>query len=176
MQKHRFISRLVVTFTIGLVFPLVTPSPALADDPSGSASESEMLGCQTEGYKPIGTWALRYGGEAKPGIGHVKVLVRPSPSNPDNTRVCAITYHGDGTWGESRYTAIEIGSEPKGNGTQDLYFWDRGTYRYHTDGRAITPGGDRCAVIHGVIKSADGSKTFQVWIDQNDVADSYFCN
>ena len=175
LQKHRFIS-LVVAAVAAVALPVMTPSPALADGPTGSASQAELLGCQSEGYKQIGTWSLRYGGDAKPGVGHVKVLVRPSPSNPDNTRVCAITYHGDNTWGNSRSTGIEIGSEPKGNGTQDIYFWDRGNFRYHTDGRAITPGNNRCAVIHAYIKSADGTKTYQVWIDQNDVADRYFCN
>ena len=174
MQKHRFTQvALAASFA---ALPVIVPSPALADGPSGSASEAEMLGCQSDGYDYVDDWYLRYNGDAKPGMGHVKVLIRPSPSNPENTRVCAITYHGDNNWGASRSTGIEIGSEPKGNGTQDLYFWDRGDYRYHTDGRAITPGEGRCAVIHAFVKSADGTKTYQVWVDQNDVPDSYFCN
>lgn len=176
MQKHRFIS-LIITAAIAVMLPVMIPSPALADGgPSGSASEAEMLGCQSDGYEQIAARSVRYGGDAYPGVGVVIVWSRPSPSNPDNVRVCAVTYHGSSLQGDLRYTAIEVGSEPQGNGVQDLYFWDRGDYRYHTDGRAITPGGDRCAVIHGVIKSADGSRTYQVWIDQNSLADSLICN
>lgn len=177
MQKHRFISKFIIAAAIAVAFPVMTPSPALADGPYGSASESERLGCQSDGYKLLNTWALRYSGDAHEGIGYVMFLVRPSPSNPDNIRVCAIVYHGDNTWGLPRYTALEVGSEPRGsNSTQDLFFWDTGTFRYHTDGRAITPGMNRCAVIHGLIKSADGTKSYQVWIDQEDVADSNICN
>lgn len=175
MQKYRFI-RLTILLIITLAVPVITPSPALASGPSGSASEAEMIGCQSEGYDPIDDWALRYGGEAKPGMGHVKVQVRPSPSDPDKIRVCAQTYHGSNNWGDLRVTGIEVGSEPKGDGIQDRYFWDIGDFRYHSDGRAITPGEDRCVVIHAFVKSADGSKTYGVWIDQNDVPDSLFCN
>lgn len=189
MQKNRFTSKtkktskarsmlmLAIAIVMGGIIAIIVPSPAFADGgPYGSASTAERLGCQTSGYKHLGTWALRYGGTAYPGVGSVVVYYRPSPSNPNDVRVCAITYHGSSLQGDSRYTAIEVGSEPLGNGTQDLYFWDRGYYRYHTDGRAITPGRGRCAVIHGVIKSADGSRTYSVWIDQNNVADSAFCN
>lgn len=178
LQKYRF-SRCFFRATVAAAILLAcwfSTSPALADGPYGTASAAERLGCQSEGYDPVDTWSLRLSGDAYPGIGHVKVLVRPSPSDPSNNRICAITYHGNRTWGDVRRTVIEVGSEPKGNGTQDIYFWDRGDYRYHTDGRAITPGEGRCAVIHAFIKSADGTQTYQVWIDQNDVPDSLFCN
>lgn len=172
MQKYRYILSIIIAIIATMVFP----TSAHADGPYGSASEAERNGCQSDDYDDLDTWFLRLNGENHPGVGDVRVYVRPSPSNPSNIRVCAITYHGSNTWGNDRITKIEVGSEPKGHGTQDLYFWDSGNFSYHTDGRAITPGEGRCAVIHAVIKSENGNVTYQRWIDQSNVPDRLFCN
>lgn len=186
MQKHRFISRIRKTHKLMIALSIaaaaivaaIIPSPALASGDLGSTSDAERKGCLGTGYDQGngGSWALRYGGDAYQNIGYVQIRTRQSPSNPDNMRVCAVTWHGSSTWDKYRITAVEVGSEPKGNGTQDLYFWDRANYARYTEGRAITPGSGRCAVIHATLKSADGTKTYQVWVDQNDVPDSWFCN
>ena len=186
MQKNRFISRIrkapktmiaLMIATVAIIAAIV-PSPALASGDLGSTSDAERNSCIRTGYDQGtgGTWALRSSGDAYENIGYVHIRTRVSPSNPDNMRICAFTRHGSSTWDKYRITAVEVGSEPQGNGTQDLYFWDRANYARYTEGRAITPGSGRCAVIHATLKSADGTKTYQVWVDQNDVPDSWFCN
>jgi hypothetical protein len=187
VQKNRFISRIrklgtlkaaVLLVTLAAALAVIVPSPALASGPLGSTSDAEKMGCLGTGYDQGNgsSKSVRYGGDAYQGIGYVQFRTRVSPSNPDNIRVCAVTWHGTTTWDKYRVTSVEVGSQPKGGGTQDLYFYDSANYKRYTEGRAITPGSGRCAVIHATIKSADGSKTYSVWVNQFDVPDAWFCN
>jgi hypothetical protein len=187
VQKNRFIMRIrkvsmaklaVLLVAAAAAITVVIPSPALASGDLGSTSAAERDGCLGTGYDQGngGTWALRYGGTAYQGIGYIRIRTRQSPSDPNKVRVCAVTWHGTTTWDKYRITAVEVGSQPKGGGTQDLYFWDRANYARYTEGRAITPGSGRCAVIHATIVSADGTKTYSVWVNQFDVPDAWFCN
>lgn len=187
MQKNRFISRIrkagavkaaLLIAVVAAIVAVIVPSPALASGDLGSTSDAERQGCLGTAYDQGngGTWALRYGGDAYQNIGYVQIRTRVSPSDPNKRRVCAVTWHGTSTWDKYRITAVEVGSQPKGGGTQDLYFWDKANYKRYTEGRAITPGSGRCAVVHATLVSADGTKTFQVWVNQFDVPDSWFCS